>query len=251
MLVQDYWDEHNTKFAMPYEIIYGNMVSGSNVITVLSTTSDLTNGISKDQIVVGNTTNIYANTVNNSNILANTESVTDIVIGQFIIGNNIPNGTTVTAKYTENNTIVMSANAVANCNGYSYSYVDNFSGSYVPVYKYNYIQLQSVPYNTKVHSIITTNNSIILSNNCTSSNNDNLFYFIGEGSGTRDSEKPSEFVRVETGQFVEKYGSIGGGVSKLPTHFSFEDFITDESGANTIFTESSVDLTAKIYIKIR
>lgn len=252
LLIMDSWSGNDNKFILPYKLVQGSTANNSNVVIIIrASTSNLTSDLVKNHIVVGNTTTIYANTVNNSNMLKNVGSVSNVVVGQYITGNNIPNGTRVTQIISGNNTIVMSSNASANANGYSYTYWNKTTGTLDNVYKYNYIQLQSVPYNTRISRINHANNTLLLSNNCVKSVNDDLYYFIGDGTSSRDSESPSEFIRVESGQFTEKYGSIGGATPKLEdNYFIFDDTLLTESGEQ-LLTENDVQISATIYIRIR
>ncbi len=245
ILAQDFWSDYNSLFATQYEIVTGNIANNSNVIVITTTKSDPMTDIATNQIVVGNTTTIYANTKTSNNRLINVQSANSVVIGQYISGNNIPIGTTVTNKYTTNNTIFMSQNATANANGVTFSLYNKYTGAKTTTYKYNYIQLQSVPHNTIVQKIIESNNTIVLSNSCVKSNNDNIYYFLGEGNGTRDAETPSEFIRVELGQFVEKYTTP----TESP-YFSYTETLLLEDG-NALFTEDGYDVTATLYIKIK
>jgi hypothetical protein len=252
LLVMDDWSGSDNKYILPYQLIQCNTSNNSNVVVIrTSSSSNLTSDLIKNHIVVGNTTTIYANTVNNSNMLKGVESVSNIVIGQYITGNNIPSGTKVSQIISGNNTIVMTHNASANANGYSYSYFDKQTETIVGVYKYNYIQFQSVPYNTRISRIITANNTLLLSNNCIKTSIDDVYYFLGDGTSNRDSEIPSEFVRVESGQFTEKYGSIGGA-RKRPeeNYFVFDDDLLSESG-EPLLTENDVNISATIYIRIK
>lgn len=250
LLVQDFWSDYNELFPTQYEIVSGNMESGSNIIKINTTKSDLLSDIIENQIVVGNTTTIYANTIASNNRLVNVQSANNIVVGQYISGNNIPYGTRVVAKYNSNNTIVMSQNATANANGTSYSYYNTSTGAKVNVYKYNYIQFQSVPYNTRVVSIDTTTNTLTLSNSIIKSNNDVVYEFLGDGGAERDAENPSEFVRVELGQFVEKYTSQ---VDPSDTgYFSYTETVSQEDNSSVnITTEDGIDINTTIYIKIK
>lgn len=251
LLVMDSWEGSDNRFILPYKLIYGRTYIGSNVVVINTTTSNLTSDLIKNHIIVGNTTTIYANTVNNSNILENVESVSEILVGQYIYGNNIPNGTTVTEIIVGNNSIVMSANATNDNNGWNYKYRDRFTGDHIDVYKYNYIQFQSVPYNTRINRIIEANSSLLLSNNCLKGTNDNIYYFLGDGTSNRDSEIPSEFVRVESGQFMEKYGSIGGARPRPENdYFIIDDDLLAENGEQ-LLTENDVQISATIYIRIR
>jgi hypothetical protein len=252
LLVMDDWSGSDNKYILPYQLVQCNTSNNSNVVVIsTSSSSNLTSDLIKNQIVVGNTTTIYANTVNNSNMLKEVESVANIVIGQYISGNNIPSGTKVAQIISGNNTIVMTHNASANANGYSYSYFDKQTETIVGVYKYNYIQFQSVPYNTRISRIITANNTLLLSNNCIKTSIDDVYYFLGDGTSNRDSEIPSEFVRVESGQFTEKYGSIGGARQRPEeNYFVFDDDLLSESG-EPLLTENDVNISATIYIRIK
>lgn len=251
LLVMDAWSGSDNKFILPYTLIQCNTFNNSNVVTIRTSTSNLTSDLIKNQVVIGNTTTIYANTVNNSNMLQNVESVASIIVGQYISGNNIPNGTRVSQIVPGNNTIIMSANASANANGWSYGYIDKSTGDYIDVYKYNYIQFQSVPYNTRISRIIPSNNALLLSNTCTKSVNDDLYHFLGDGTKNRDSELPSEFVRVESGQFTEKYGSVGGARPRPEeNYFTFDDDLLTEDGEQ-LLTEADMQISATIYIRIK
>lgn len=252
LLIMDGLEGTDNKFVLPYKLIQCSTSNNSNVVVINTTsTSNLTSDLIKNQVVVGNTTTIYANTVNNSNMLKGVESVSDIVVGQYISGNNIPFGSKVTQIISGNNTIVMSHNASANTNGYSYTYFDKSTETITTVYKYNYVQFQSVPYNTRISRIISANNSLLLSNNCLRGPNDNMYYFLGDGTESMDSEFVSEFVRVESGQFMEKYGSIGAAKPKPEqNYFSFDVDILTESD-EPLVTETEADISATIYIRIK
>jgi hypothetical protein len=74
---------------------------------------------------------------------------------------------------------------------------------------------------------------------------------LGDGTSNRDSEIPSEFVRVESGQFTEKYGSIGGARQRPEeNYFVFNDDLLSESG-EPLLTENNVNISATIYIRIK
>ncbi len=247
ILTQDFWNDHNELFATQYEIVTANTTNNSNLIVISTIKSDLLSDLKENQFITCNPVTIYANTINSNNKLINVQSVMDITVGQYISGNNIPIGTKVTAKYTNNNTIVMSQNATANANGVTYSYFNKSTGAKITTYKYNYIQLQSVPFNTKITKIVNTNNSIVLSNTAIKSNNDIVYYFLDEGGDTKDSETPSELIRVELGQFQEKY------VPAEPedtNYFSYTETIILENGSD-LSTEDDVDITSTIYLKIK
>lgn len=247
ILAQDFWNDHNELFATQYEVVSANTTENSNIITINTKKDDPLADIIPDQYVVCDPVTIYANTINSNNKLINVQSLENISIGQYISGNNIPNGTTVTAKFTNNNTIIMSQNATANANGVSYSYYDKSTGAKVNVYKYNYIQFQSISSNTKITKIVNTNNSVVLSNTSIKGNNDIVYYFLGEGNQTKDSESPSEFVRVELGQFQEKYVP---SEPKDSSYFSYTETVLLEDGS-VLSTENDLDVISTIYIKIK
>jgi hypothetical protein len=249
-LVMDTWQGNDNRFISPFELINCNTTANSNTIIIRSTSSNLTSELIKNQIIVGNTTSIYANTVNNSNKLENVQSVSSIIVGQYIYGNNIINGTTVQQIIPGNNCIIMSTNATANANGWSYTY-KNGPEDFVTVYKYNYVQFQSVPYNTRVKTIISSNNTLILSNNCVKSVNDDFYYLIGDGTNSRDSDIPSQFSRVESGQFAEKYGSVGGSTPRPEqNYFVYDDELLTEDDQE-LLTENDISISSTIYIRIR
>lgn len=251
ILVMDTWQGTDNKYIKPFELVYCTTTNNSNVVSIATNSGDLVSGVIKDQIIVGNTTNIYANTVNNSNKLENVQSVSGIVVGQYINANNIPSGTKVVEVISGNNCIIMSSSATGNANGWVYSGIDFQTNERITMYKYNYIQFQSVPYNTKIQQIISSNNTLILSNTCLKSINDDMYYIFGEGNGKRDSEVVSEFIRVESGQFSEKYGTVGGSSEKPgENYFAFDTDLYTESG-ELMTTEDDKEMSATIYIRIK
>jgi hypothetical protein len=70
---------------------------------------------------------------------------------------------------------------------------------------------------------------------------------LGEGGTTRDSISPSEFVRVELGQFQEKYTPSEPSDS---SYFSYSELLLAEDGTNLI-TENDLELSSTLYIKIK
>jgi hypothetical protein len=250
-LIKDQWTGNSVNYVSPFVKITGNTVNGSNLLSV-ATLSDTVSNIFRNQIVVGNTLSIFANTTNNSNLLENVQSVDGIVIGHYVSGNNIPHGTRVADIDAVNNTITLTNTIYANANGISYKYYDKNSGNYIDQYKYNYIKFSGLPYNTKVIEVVPTNNAIILSENYIKSNFDDVFYFIGDGS-SRESDVISRFVRVESGSLVERDGTepLTPAKDKYFTYNDYVDAYDINETVQQLVTEDGEPIIATIYIKLK
>lgn len=235
-------DNKNKVFITNPAYIFANTSNNSNIASVYTSANANISDIIKNQLVVSDAITIYANTTYNSNALVGVENTQNIIVGQEISGNNIPFGTRVAAVYSGNNTIIMSKKATGTFEGYRYSYLDRSTGERVFVYKYNYVQFNSIPSNTRVVSVSA--NNVILSKPCVKSNADILFYFVGDGVNN-DSVVPSEFIKVE-----------GKGLETPPKdYFEFNDLFDVENGIpldvedNDEDEENNVPLNATIYIR--
>lgn len=152
-------------------IVYGDITTGCNVITINTRHDNVLANISIGDVICCEPTRISANITNNSFILSNVVSYGPIANGQYISARYIPNGTKILYYYSGNSTIVMTNSATGNSNS-SVTYYNSFVNDYVTEIKY--INLYDIPEGTTITNINNKNKTITISN--TSLMTSNLFY---------------------------------------------------------------------------
>jgi hypothetical protein len=181
--------------------VSANTANGSNIIHFVANSKIGLDGLITNQIIRFNPTNIKANITNTSNVLANVYTFGNVIVGQTISGRYIPDGTTVVAYYPGNNRIIMSNNATGSANS-STKYYNLYLAS--DVTRNNYTQLFNTTSNTtQIVNINSGINTITLSSNCISSSQDNLYYFLGDGSSIYGGNNYVT-IRTEPGTIIER-----------------------------------------------
>lgn len=156
----------------------GNIQIGSNVVSIIVDSTNILDGLFKNQKVKCDPTIIMANIKNNSPLLTNVVPFGPISIGQEISSNFFPNGTYVISYDNNSAIITLSNTATANHNP-TKSYYDYLMGQSIT--KNCYIQLYNTSNTTKITAINSSANTITLNNSISSNPTSNIFYFIGDG----------------------------------------------------------------------
>jgi hypothetical protein len=196
------------------------------------------------QYVNGGFINISANTVNGNSILTSISSTVGIANGQYVSGNNIPNGTRV-ANISGTN-IYLTQPTTGNANGYIMTYLDILSG-YIDEYVPNIVTFSSVSNITKADQFFIANNKTLLTTNYYSPKTEDLVYFMGENTERDVFGLPSEFIRIETEGRKEKF------VFNVNKYISYTDNVyayNVSSELNNLITENDEQVIATLYTKI-